>query len=212
MTDNSETTENKADSERKQKKEKNSEAGYGKILITALVTALLTSVTQYFLQNSKMSGEQEYWKKRYNVEYTDKVNSQRLQLIEDINKGELELEIQAKEIKIAALVCKYSHEEEEAKNLTKLLVQYHKDLYVYSAKLQMAAIYFGKEVNNLIPSLERTLELNFNNNLLLNEFEVSLPESELNFETIDKLRKSRIKLLKAMINEISKSNEARGTY
>ncbi len=142
------------------------ETSYRAIIVTAIITAILTSVAQYFLQNDKLSNEQEYWTKRYQIETVDKINTQRLQLVDDLNKELLQLEIKAKEIKINAAASKYSTDIEEIKNLNKLMVQYHKDLYATAAKIQMAALYFDNKVDSLIPVLGKALELNFQNNLL----------------------------------------------
>lgn len=183
------------------------ETSYRTILLTAIITAILTSVTQYFLQNDKLSSEQQYWTKRYKIETIDKINSQRLQMVDELTKELLQLEIKAKEIKLSAAAAKYFTNPEEIKALNALMVQYHKDLNLLAAKNQMVSLYFGKEVNSLLPILGKTLELNFQNNLLLKQDGVKLPEFELDFETLDTLTNSRIKLSKAMIEEISKSYE-----
>ncbi|ERM80289.1 hypothetical protein P872_13505 [Rhodonellum psychrophilum GCM71 = DSM 17998] len=208
--DNKETTNttgSKDFSNKSSYNEKKIETGYGKILVTAIVTALLTSLTQYFLQNSKLSSEQEYWNKRYEVETIDKINSHRIQLVDEINSELLQLEIKAKEIKINAAASKYYTTPEEVKELTNLMVQYHKDLYLNAAKVHMASLYFGNEVDSLIPVLGKSLELNFQNNLLIKQSGIKLPEFELDFETLDTLTKSRNAITKAMINEIVKSYE-----
>lgn len=183
------------------------ETSYRTILITAIVTAILTVVTQYFLQNDKLSSEQEYWSKRYQIESIDKINDQRMQMVDELTKELLQLEIKAKEIKINSAASKYFTKPEEMKELNDLLVQYHKDQNFFAAKIQMVSLYFGKEVNSLIPVLGKTLELNFKNNRLIMQSGVKLPEFELDFETLDTLTKSRLKLTKAMIEEISKSYE-----
>jgi hypothetical protein len=179
---------------------------YSTILITAIITAVLTSATQYFLQKDKLSSEQQYWTKRYQIETIDKVNGQRLQMVDDLTKELLQLEIKAKEIKLSSAASKYYTNAEEMKELNALMVQYHKDLNLFAAKTQMVSLYFGKEVNMLLPILGKALELNFKNNLL-KQNGVKLPEFSLDFETIDTLTKSRLKLSQAMIEEISKSYE-----
>ncbi|MFN0188650.1 MAG: hypothetical protein ACKVQV_08110 [Bacteroidia bacterium] len=188
-------------------KENSNRGNYTTILVTAIVTAILTVATQYFLQNDKLSSEQEYWNKRYKVESIDKINSQRLQIVDELTKELLQLEIKAKEIKINTAASKYFTQPEEVKALSDLMVQYHKDLNFFAAKIQMTSLYFGKEVNDLIPIVGKTLELNFQNNLLIRKGGIKLPEFDLDFETIDTLTKSRLKLSKAMIEEINKSYE-----
>lgn len=187
--------------------EKKDETSYRKILITAILTALITSTTQYFLQNSQLSNEQEYWEKRYKVENLDKINDKRIQIVDDIYTDILQLEIQAKEIKINAASSKYYTTEKESGNLSNLLIQYHKDLYKNAAKVNIAALYFGNEVDSLIPILGKALEMNFQNNLLIKQSGIKLPEFELNFETIDTLTNSRNAITKAMVTEIIKSSE-----
>jgi hypothetical protein len=147
MTENP-STEKKEEIKSTNNKDDKSETGYGKILITALLTAVLTSITQFFLQDSRLSGEQEYWRKRYEIESIDKINAQRLQLVDDINKELLLLEVKAKEIKINVAASKYLADPEETKALTGLMVQYHKDLNLFTAKIQMASLYFGSEVDS----------------------------------------------------------------
>lgn len=183
------------------------ETSYIKILVTAILTAILTSLSQYFLQENNLSGEQEYWLKRYELEKLDKINSQRLKLVESINSDILQLEIKAKEIKINVAVANYDTSSKKLNELSNLMVQYHKDIYLFAAKTQMASLYFGKEVNSLIPILNKSLELNFKNNLPINKSGIRLSEFELDFKTIDTLTKSRIAILKAMVYEISNSTE-----
>ncbi len=185
--------------------EKKEEASLKTIIVTAVVTAILTSLTQYILQNDKLNSEQDYWRKRYQIESVDKINSQRLQMVEELNKDLLQLEIKAKEIKINTAASKYFTKPEDMQELYTLMVQYHKDLYLYAAKCQMASLYFGNEVNTLIPKVGKALELNFQNNLLTKKNGVTLPEFELNFETIDTLTNIRLKLTKAMVEEIANS-------
>lgn len=185
--------------------EKKEETGLKTIIVTAVVTAILTSLTQYFLQKDKLTSEQDYWRKRYQIESVDKINSQRLQMVEELNKDLLQLEVKAKEIKINTAASKYYTKPEEMQELNALMVQYHKDLYLYAAKMQMASFYFGNEVNALIPKVDKALELNFQNNLLTKKNGVPLPEFELNFETIDTLINTRLKLTKAMVEEIANS-------
>ena len=187
------------------KKSNKSETGYGKIFLTALLTAILTSSTQYLLQSSKLLEEHDFWRKRYEIEKVDKVNSNRLLLLDDLNKELLQLEVKVKEIKIKAVISNYSITSEEIKELTELLVQYQEDFYLCAAKIQMASLYFGDEVDSLIPKLEQALQLNFQNNLLLKDSGLKLPEYELDFETMDTLTTIRHSLAKAMINEIYKS-------
>jgi hypothetical protein len=187
--------------------ENSNKGNYKTILVTAIVTAILTVATQYFLQNDKLSSEQEYWNKRYRIESIDKINSQRLQIVDELTKELLQLEIKAKEIKINTAASKYFTKPGEMKALNDLMVQYHKDLNFFAAKITMTSLYFGKEVNDLIPIVGKTLELNFQNNLLIKQGGMKLPEFDLDFETIDTLTKSRLKLSKAMIEEISKSYE-----
>lgn len=205
MKDNKEIKETKEVEKTKNSEAHKIETGYGKIFATAVLTALLTSITQYYLQNSKLSGDQEYWKKRYTIENIDKINSQRLQIVDDVTKELLLLEVKAKEIKIKAAGSKYFTTTEEINELTNLMIQYHKDSYLCVAKLQMVSLYFGSEVDSIIPILGKALQLNFQNNLLIKQSGVKVPEFELDFETIDTLTNSRTFLTRAMIDEIMNS-------
>jgi hypothetical protein len=199
MQKKSETMDNKSAMPNK------TETGFSKILLTAILTAIFTTITQYFLQKDKLSSEQKYWGKKYEIETIDKVNSQRLKILDEITQDLLQLEVKAKEIKVAAAASKYFQTPENAKELLNLAVQYHKDLNSYSAKAQMTSIYFDKNVDSIIPILGEALTLNYQNNLLRNSSEIKLPEFELNFETIDALTKTRISLAKAMFEEIIES-------
>lgn len=181
------------------------DTGYGKILITAILTALLTSISQYFLQNRKMSDEHLYWQKRYEIENLQKLNSQKIQLIDDINRELLQLEVKAKQIKIEFAASRYFTDKEDAKELSNMVVQYHKDLYLFSAKVQTANIFFGQDVDRLFPALDNALALNYQNNLLRPQTDSILPEFELDFETIDTLEKIRLALIRVMLTEISDS-------
>jgi hypothetical protein len=179
--------------------------GYVKILVTAILTAIITSICQFALQKSQLLDEHDYWNKRYDIENIDKLNNKRIELVDEINKELLLLEIQAKEIKLKAAGIKYYSTTEQVKELSSLVAQYNKDIYLNAAKVSLASFYFSNEVDSLIPVLGKALELNFQHNLLTLQPGIKIPEFELDFETLDTLTKTRNAITKAMINEIVSS-------
>lgn len=61
-------------------------------------------------------------------------------------------------------------------------------------------------VDSILPKLSNALYLNFQNNLLTDEYyETTPPELKTDFETIDTLINSRVLLFNSLMNEIAKS-------
>jgi len=179
------------------------------IIITSVITALLTGTTQYFLQKNQLSNEQDYWKVRYNIENVQNMNNVRLRLLEDISNGILQLEVQAKEIKILNASAKYSKNPDDIKRLNDLLIQYHKDLYKVSSKMEIASIYFDKKVDNKLLKLGDALTENFQNNLLKPSVKLpDIPELNLDFETIEKLPKVKKEVYEEMLKNMNEDFES----
>ncbi len=194
--------------ETEEKESKSSDnVGFKKILLTAIITALITTISQSFLANRKLKNEQEIWRNRYNIETIDKLNDKRFELIEEVNQGLLQLEIKAKEIKILAAAVKINPNTPDLKHLNDLMIKYHKDLYLNQSKIQMTALFFDKEVKDVIPTLNKTLEMNFNNNLSFIDNKIELAGFDIDFETIDTLSQTRVKLITTMSNEIREAYE-----
>lgn len=178
------------------------------IILTAIITAFLTVITQFFLQKNQLSNEQDYWKERYNIENVQSVNNVRLKLIEEISEGILQLEIQAKEIKIQSVVVKYSLNKDDIEELRQLVTNYHKDLYRISSKMEIASIYFDNEVDKKLLNLGKALTENFKNNYVkIATEEFSIPEFKLDFETIEKLPKIKKETFEAMLKNMNKDFE-----
>ena len=178
------------------------------IILTAIITAFLTVLTQYFLQKSQLSNEQDYWKERYNIENVKNVNTVRLKLIEEISDGILQLEIQAKEIKIQSAVVKYLPNKEELEELKQLSIKYHKDLYRITSKMEIASIYFDNDVDKNLLKLGNALTENYQNNYVNSSLSnIKIPEFDLDFETIEKLPKIKKQTFEAMLKNMNKDFE-----
>ena len=189
------------------------------ILLTALITAIITSICSFLLTRNQLSKEQEYWEKRLSKERSINILDKQISLFEEVNSRILELEVMAKEIKILAPVfnsyttmLKYG-ESNNAKGINEFhekLVDYHKKLYSFSSKIQLLPLYFTKGVDSLIEPLGKSLEANYKNNLIIGEdidFKNIQSYFDKDFETIEALTNSRIYLLKAMIEDISTTHK-----
>ncbi|WP_347216389.1 hypothetical protein [Chryseobacterium sp.] len=178
------------------------------IIITSIATAILTASTQYLLQKNQLSNEQDYWIIRYNIENIQSTNNVRLKLMEDISDGILQLEVQAKEIKIQNASVKYSNNSDDIKKLTNLMIQYHKDLYKVSSKMEIASIYFDKNVDNKLLKLGDALTENYQNNLVKIPVNLpNIPELNLDFETIEKLPKAKKEVFEEMLKNMNNDFE-----
>lgn len=189
--------------------EKKKSIGIKEIILTAVITGIVTSLFQFWLMNESFSKERELWKDQYKTEFIDNHNQQKMKYLEEINESLLQLEIKAKEIKLLAAGLKAIPIEKDAEKLNDLMVQYHKDLFILSSKAQMATYYFGPEVDNVIPELSAALTKNYNNNLIFIEGTPDLPEFNLDFETIEELTNTRIKLLNAMYEDITETYQVK---
>jgi len=189
------------------------------ILLTALITAVITSICSFLLTRNQLSKEQEYWEKRLLKERAINILDKQISLFEEVNSMILELQILTKEIKILAAkfninstMLKYgdNSNSKEFDELYNKLVDYHKKLYSHSSKIQMLPLYFTNGVDSLIEPLRKTLELNYKNNFIIGE-EVDLKNIQSyfdkDFETIEELENVRTNLLKAMIDDISRTNK-----
>ena len=189
------------------------------ILLTALITVIITSICSFLLTRNQLSKEQEYWEKRLAKERTINILDKQISLFEEINSKILELEVMAKEIKILAtafnsyttmLKYGYNSNAKEINEFHEKLVDYNKKLYSFSAKIQMLPLYFTNGVDSLIEPLGKSIELNYNNNLIIGEdinFQNMLSYFDKDFETIEALTNGRINLLKAMIEDISTTHK-----
>lgn len=190
------------------KSQKNDKSDLKTIILTAIITAFLTVITQYFLQKNQLSNEQDYWKERFNIENVQNINNVRLKLIEEISEGILQLEIQAKEIKIQSAFVKYSPNNDNLEELRQLTIKYHKDLYRISSKMEMASIYFDNDVDKELLRLGNALTENYQNNYQKNSnLEVNIPEFNLDFETIEKLSKIKKETFEIMLKNMNKDFE-----
>lgn len=184
--------------------EKKSENNFKTILSTAIITSFLTVFTQYFLQKSQLSEEQNYWKKRYNIERVQGINDQRLKLIEEISEGILQLEYQAKQIKIQSAVVKYLNDEKQIDEFKELTLKYHKDLYLLASKMEIASIYFDEKVDKNLMKLSEALIQNYQNNYTKNtDSKIQIPEFNQDFETIDKLKEIKKQTFEMMLNNMN---------
>jgi replicative superfamily II helicase len=186
---------------------KENKIGFGKIVLTAVITALITTVSQTYLQSRELDKELSSWKEKYNIESIDKINDTRIRMLENVNEQLLQLEIQAKEIKLEVAVSKYYTKPEQGERLTELMVQYNKDLYRNASKMHIASLFFGNKVDSLIPLLGKSLNQNFQHNLMFDSNRIKLPELEFDFETTDSLTNMRNIITQQMAKEIMESYE-----
>lgn len=186
---------------------KENKIGIGKIVLTAVITALITTISQSYLQSRQLDKELSSWKEKYDIESIDKINDTRIRMLEDVNKQILQLEIQAKEIKLEVAVSKYYTKPEQAERLSELMVQYHKDLYRNASKMHITSLFFGNKVDSLIPLLGKSLTQNFQHNLMFDSNRIKFPELEYDFETTDSLTNIRNTITQQMAKEIMESYE-----
>ncbi|MDO6814066.1 hypothetical protein [Tenacibaculum soleae] len=186
---------------------KENKIGFGKIVLTAIITALITTISQSYLQSRQLDKELSSWKEKYDIESIDKINDTRIRMLEDVNEQILQLEIQAKEIKLEVAVSKYYTKPEQRDRLSELMVQYHKDLYRNASKMHIASLFFGNKVDSLIPLLGKSLTQNFQHNLMFDSNRIKIPELEFDFETTDSLTNMRNTITQQMAKEIMESYE-----
>lgn len=186
---------------------KENKIGIGKIVLTAVITALITTISQSYLQSRQLDKELSSWKEKYDIESIDKINDTRIRMLEDVNEQILQLEIQAKEIKLEVAVSKYYTKPEQAERLSELMVQYHKDLYRNASKMHITSLFFGNKVDSLIPLLGKSLTQNFQHNLMFDSNRIKFPELEYDFETTDSLTNIRNTITQQMAKEIMESYE-----
>lgn len=189
-------------------KSENRKSNFKTIVITSIITAFLTGISQFFLQKKQLSDEQDYWKKRYNIETVKAFNENRFRIIEELSSEILQLEVQAKEIKIQSAVLKYSKDIKSLDEMKELVKKYHKDLYRTAAKMEIASIYFDKEVDDKLIKLSDALTENYNNNYVdFHSSNIDIPEFNLDFETIKKVPKTKKEVFEAMIKNMNNDLE-----
>lgn len=174
------------------------------IILTAIITTILTVLTQYFLQKNQLANEQDYWKKRFNIENANNINNLRIKYIEEISSSIYQLEIQVKEIKILKDIVEYSKSDEDYKKLNKLLVQYHKDLYALASKMEMASLYFDEDVKSELDKLGKAVTKNFQQKNGELENDTKIIKTDLRFESIEDLRNAKKNTFDLMLQKIHK--------
>ena len=195
------------------------ESDWLKIALTAVITSLLTLSTSYFIMSSQLSKEQDYWKSRKRIEGLQALSDRQIKLFEDINSQILLIEVLSKDFKLESAKFKANIElyktsknfknKVDESSLENKAVEYHKQINLLGSKLQMATLFFGKEVDSLIIPLNQALELNYNNNLILNDsnkiqgLESTLDYFKHDFNTISLVSDNRLKFLGAMIKDIN---------
>lgn len=188
--------------------------GLTKIIITALVTAIATSIVQYQLINYKLKKDQSYWKKRYGVEYMSKIIDKKMDYMDEMNNEILQLEVLAKDIKLKTVEMNGSQSVkskiDKAAEIRLMGVEYQKKVNLHSGRIQMISFYFGDNIDSLIPLHRTALEENFKNNLFLStEFDSLNIDNQLDadFNTIEQLTNIRLQLVQEMYKEILEDAE-----
>jgi len=185
------------------------------IVLTAVITAILTSVSSFILTRSQLSQEQVYWEQRLQKERLVEMLDRQIALYEEINTGILNTESLARELKIRgsefnvnismARLGKQDIKEINTAFQEKAM-EYHKHIYNFSGKLQLIPLYFSNRVDSLINPLRIALENNGNHNLSIGDVvELDKIKEYLNkdYETIEELKDVRMKILKAMNEDMS---------
>jgi len=97
------------------KKEK---GGLGKVFITALITAVLTSITTVIFTNYSLKREQSYWKNRFVAQTILNERSSKFEKVNKINTHLQDLELLGKKIKLEKIdIYKEMCEKERKKKL-----------------------------------------------------------------------------------------------
>lgn len=174
------------------------------IILTAIITTILTVITQYFLQRNQLANEQDYWKKRFNIENANNVNNLRIKYIEEISSSIYQLEIQVKEIKILKDIVEVSKSDDDYKELNKLLMQYHKELYALASKMEIASLYFDEDVKSELDKLGKAITKNFQNKNGELENDSKIIKPDLRFESIEDLQNAKKNTFDLMLQKIHK--------
>ena len=188
------------------------------MIIIAVLTCVLTALFTFLLTIIQLRTEQKYWEKRLITERLLELQNRQITTLEDINSSILELEILAKEMKIltaefninmAMLKRGVDDYRENKKLFENKLVDYHKKLYSFSSKLQIASLYF--EIDSLIMPLSNSLEANYKNNMIVGE-DVDLNNInsyfDKDYETIQELTDCRLIIIEKMLKDIKKVSES----
>ncbi|MCF8337923.1 MAG: hypothetical protein K9I74_08065 [Bacteroidales bacterium] len=193
------------------------------IILTAIITALLTSISSFFLTKSKLKQEQNYWQKRLVTERLVKIHDRQISLYEEINTGILETEALARELKLMASQYNvyasiatlgsdnYKNFKAFHNDFMEKKFEYIKYIHSFSGKIQLIPMYFTTRVDTLIEPLRVALQNNIAKQLSIGE-KVELDSiSEIynnDYETIKELTDTRINILKTMnedMHEVSKT-------
>ena len=171
---------------------------------------------------SQLKEEQKYWRERLKIERLQVLLDREIDLYDEINAGIYKAEALSKEAKVFGIefVADMKIAELSKESISKTnkhndkLMEHHKHIYELSAKLQMAELYFGSKVDQLINPLEKEIENNFfNNNIMTSDsldiynIEQVLGYMNRHLETTESLNIARKNLLKEMrceIDQISK--------
>jgi predicted SprT family Zn-dependent metalloprotease len=203
-----------------------------KEIYIGILTVILTAILSGVVVKSQLSKEHDYWAEQRGLIRREAYLDKRLELMEEINRLILKLEISAKEIKInhGLIISKLAQlkqkketdiSSKEWQNVMSQIVKYRYDIADYSSKTQMAVMYFGSEVTDILGKVATALENNYSRkyNYLdklskflkddkkqdVIEFSMELVNSGT-INTTEELKKARMKLLKAMITDIQKSH------
>jgi hypothetical protein len=199
-------------------------AGLKEIVITALLTAVLTLTSSYFLIFSQLDMEHDYWKKRTQSERLTSLLDRRIEVMEGINKDILIFEILAENFKMYSIdfITNTKLLELEKKATREMIKdggierrafqkkseEITKHIYILASKLQMAEMYFDNNVDELIRPLSAAIEKNYSHNLALSSTIDQLDADSLekllkkDRKSIEVLKIQRLKIIKAMRIEI----------
>ena len=209
-------------SRKDKKKFKKGKSDTFKIVLTALLTSLFTGFVSYLLIFSQLREEQNYWKTRTKAEKISQLLEKQIEIFDNVNSGILLTEVLAKDFKLysakfmssieLSLASGKSLSNDESEILNNKAIEYHKQINQLATDLQMSEMYFGSDIDSLINPLSESLNSNYQNNLILGDttrltgYKNVMEYFKRDFNTTKELSENRLKILKAMRNEIDSTS------
>ena len=189
------------------KKEK---GGLGKVFITALITAVLTSITTVIFTNYSLKREQSYWKNRFVAQTILNERSSKFEKVNKINTHLQDLELLGKKIKLEKIdIYKEMCEKERKKKLKNLnysAFEYQKILSQTISQLEIISLEFDGRVSEIAEGLNDAFKQQYDYGIIEYE-DIANNNPEKYFkndgDSFKEFNKIKIELIEKMCKSIS---------
>ncbi|KGR32555.1 hypothetical protein OA39_05109 [Vibrio campbellii] len=201
------------------------------IIFTAILSALLTVSGSYYLMNSQLTAEQDYWLNRQTQELAEKKLNKQVELLESFNEIYLNLQLQSMKAMMGAAkfkadlhICYQAMElnyseykcDTKVEERLKEKQRYQQQVYKLSVLMQMFPLYFSDEVTSKVPVIHTALVKNNEKLEELSAYEVkgkyldteATVYFEREMETSPDFEKARTEVIDAMLREIQNAEKS----